>query len=1214
MKRFPVRLYMNVVVGLAICAGLYATSRYSYLLFHTIAEVFSIVVAFGIFVVAWNSRRFLDNNYLLFIGIAYLFVGCLDFVHTISYRGMRIFPGDDPNPATQLWIAARYMESISLFVAPFFLKRTIRVGIIIAVYCAAAVLILLSIFSWHVFPDCFVNGTGLTPFKKTSEYIISLILIGSIGLFLRHRQNFDRTVFVYVVWSIVLTIGSELAFTFYVSVYGLSNFIGHVLKILSFYLIYKALIETGLSRPYDLLFRNLKQSEATLREQREWLRVTLTSIGDAVIATDTAGRITFLNPVAAMLTGWRPEEAVGQPVEGIFKIVNEMTKEPGQDIVRRVLSERRAVSLENHTALVSRDGREIPIEDSAAPIEDFSGRITGVVLVFHDVTEKRRAQQALRESEERLRLATESAALGTWDFDPVTGDLNWSQSCKAIYGLPPDAQLDYETFLGRVHPDDRQRVRGAVEEALRSSGDGCYNAEYRALWPDGTERWIASAGRAFFSSVIGQPLAVRLIGTVIDMTERKKAETRLQRSLQRFELLSRTAEELLQASDPQNVVESLCGKVMEHLDCHAFFNFLADHEAGRLRLNACSGIPPVEAERIEWLDYGVAVCGYVAQSGSRIVAEHIPTTPDERTELVKSYGIKAYACHPLVGPEGEVMGTLSFGTRSRETFTDEDLSLMKAVTDQVAVAMVRMKNAEALRKAHDELEERVRDRTVELRRQADLLDLAHDAIFVCDLRGTIIFWNAGAEKLYGWSRREACGAVSQDLLQTTFPEAYRVILARVIRDGRWEGELRHRKKDGNEIRVLSRWRLQRDGEGQPVALMETNTDITEQRRLEQQLRQTQKIESIGTLAGGIAHDFNNILAAIIGFSEMAKDRTPRELPTWRYMERVFNAGVRGRDLVKQILMFSRQAEQEKRPLQLGSVVKETVKLLRASLPATVDIRTNVNKESGFVLADLTQMQQVVMNLCTNAAFAMRQKGGKMVIDLSDFAFSSQEKAPYPDLAPGSYVKLTVSDTGEGMTPAVAERIFDPFFTTKPKGEGTGLGLSVVHGIVTSHGGAITVSSEPGEGSTFDIYLPKYQEDQSETSGNGDGEGAVPGGRETILFVDDEEALADLGSEILGELGYNVVTRTNSRDALALFRLDPSRFDLVVTDQTMPDLTGIDLAREVMVVKPDIPVILCTGFSHLVDADSARAAGIRGFVVKPLTKKEIALAIRKVLDR
>jgi signal transduction histidine kinase/BarA-like signal transduction histidine kinase len=380
------------------------------------------------------------------------------------------------------------------------------------------------------------------------------------------------------------------------------------------------------------------------------------------------------------------------------------------------------------------------------------------------------------------------------------------------------------------------------------------------------------------------------------------------------------------------------------------------------------------------------------------------------------------------------------------------------------------------------------------------------------------------------------------------------------------------------------------------------------REVEDQLRRAQKMEALGTLTGGIAHDFNNILAAIIGFTELVAGHAVKGGRDARHMERVMEAGIRGRELVKQLLTFIRKTEQEKKPLPVSSIVKETVKLLRATTPSTISVRVNALSEAS-ILGDPTQIQQVLMNLCANATYAMREKGGSLDIELSEMSVSPSNGDPQ-GIAPGQYVKLVVRDTGTGMSPDIMDKIFDPFFTTKKLGEGTGLGLSVVHGIVKQHEGSITVESEPGRGSTFTVYFPQIFGDL-ETDAVTDDE--IPTGSERILFVDDEEALVEMGEDILAELGYEVTARMNGREAVALLKEDPSRFDLVITDQTMPEMTGIELAGEVLATRADMPIIMCTGFSHVVDADKARAAGVKAFALKPLTKREIARTVRHVLD-
>jgi len=391
-------------------------------------------------------------------------------------------------------------------------------------------------------------------------------------------------------------------------------------------------------------------------------------------------------------------------------------------------------------------------------------------------------------------------------------------------------------------------------------------------------------------------------------------------------------------------------------------------------------------------------------------------------------------------------------------------------------------------------------------------------------------------------------------------------------------------------------------------------DMTEKERLEQQLRQAQRLEAMGTLAGGIAHDFNNILAAIVGYTELAMMETAEKSNTRHNLEQVLLASKRAKELVKQILTFCRQTEQEKKPVNVASIFKEALKLLRASIPATVEIREDIEVKpaASTVLADPTQMHQVFMNLCTNAAHAMRETGGTLGIEVKNVEIR-QGEAPlaHLSLTPGTYLKLSISDTGHGMSPEVMERIFEPYFTTKDKGEGTGLGLAMVHGIAKDHGGTINVYSEPEKGSIFHVYLPVIEKEEEEVR-----EPAIqlPRGNERILLVDDEAMLVEVGSQMLELLGYRVTTRTSSVEALELFRAGPDQFDLVITDMTMPQMSGDILARELRKIRPSIPVIICTGFSERISPDRARLMGIQGFAMKPLVIKDLAGIVREVLDK
>jgi PAS domain S-box-containing protein len=373
-------------------------------------------------------------------------------------------------------------------------------------------------------------------------------------------------------------------------------------------------------------------------------------------------------------------------------------------------------------------------------------------------------------------------------------------------------------------------------------------------------------------------------------------------------------------------------------------------------------------------------------------------------------------------------------------------------------------------------------------------------------------------------------------------------------------------------------------------------DITETRRLEEQLQRSQKMEAIGTLAGGIAHDFNNILSAVLGYTEISMQEAQPGSMLQKNLREVFKAGDRAKELVQQILTFSRQTEHELKPIQVKVIIKEALKLLRASLPATIKIHQEI-KSDALVMGDATQIHQVLMNLCTNASHAMQDEGGTLEIRLENIALDSGFTARHPGLKPGNYLNLTVSDTGHGIIPDALERIFDPFFTTKEKGEGTGMGLAVVHGIVTSYDGAIYADSEPGKGSTFKVFLPVIE---NRTEPEKRFEKTILLGTERILFIDDEQPLVTIGKQLIESLGYTVTTRTSSTEALEFFKAQPGNFDLVITDLTMPNLTGDQLAKQLIAVRSDIP-------------NSAREIGIRALVMKPILMHQIAETIRQVLD-
>lgn len=400
--------------------------------------------------------------------------------------------------------------------------------------------------------------------------------------------------------------------------------------------------------------------------------------------------------------------------------------------------------------------------------------------------------------------------------------------------------------------------------------------------------------------------------------------------------------------------------------------------------------------------------------------------------------------------------------------------------------------------------------------------------------------------------------------------------------------------------------------GQLKGVIEYVRDITKQKQIEEQLQQMQKMEAIGTLASGIAHDLNNILTPIIGNTELAILTMPPG--SWQdNLNAVLVAAQRAKDMVRQILTFSRKGSPIRKPFRLQPLIKSAIKLLRSLLPASIEIRQNIDMACGPVLADATQIHQVIMNLCANACHAMQEKGGILEISLSEVKLIKDHDYQTVILPAGDFLLLTLKDTGHGMEKEVLERIFEPYFTTKSESEGTGMGLSVVHGIVKGHDGAIIAQSEPGKGSTFQVYLPRIEAVGIEISPDASGREPTPLGSERILIIDDEEPIIGMMNDILTHLGYRVTSLTNSTEALELFCAQPNDFDLVITDQIMPLLSGEELTEKMLAIRPDIPVILFSGNDFSMSEKKAQAIGARKFLLKPLAMNQLAVSIREILD-
>ena len=498
------------------------------------------------------------------------------------------------------------------------------------------------------------------------------------------------------------------------------------------------------------------------------------------------------------------------------------------------------------------------------------------------------------------------------------------------------------------------------------------------------------------------------------------------------------------------------------------------------------------------------------------------------------------------------------------------------------------------------------------KRYRSLFENNHVAMLLVDPEnGDIIDANLAATAFYGWTHQELIEK-SMHEINTLAAEALEKKIADAVKEEQNHFILKHQVADGS-VRDVEVYSGPIDIGGKSL-LYSMVYDITqrleaerEKEKLQKMLIQAQKMESIGTLAGGIAHDFNNVLSSILGFSELALDGVEKGSEIEEDLHEIRTAGMRAKDLVKQILTFARQSDETVKPIQVNTIVKEVLKFLKASIPTTIEINENINSDS-FIMGSPTQVHQILMNLCTNASQSMENNGGILELSLNDI--NIDRSSEIKDLKFGEYIKIEVKDTGIGISPQNIETIFEPYFTTKAVGEGTGMGLAVVHGIVESYGGKIKVESQLNKGTNFAVYLPitKKRKIYSSTE-----TANLPSGNERILFVDDEAAIVKMGARFLQQLGYFVTSRTSSLEALELFRLKPQEFDLVVTDMTMPNLTGDKLAVKLIKIRPDLPVILCTGYNKTISEKNATNIGIKAFTYKPIVQADLAKTVRKVLD-
>jgi len=902
------------------------------------------------------------------------------------------------------------------------------------------------------------------------------------------------------------------------------------------------------------------EMEQALAESEEQFRRAIMSAPQPIMLHAEDGQVIQVNRAWTGLSGYSSEQ-----IKTIDDWVN--LAYPGKAAqvkkgIQRLYGLGESTTEGEFTVRTAGGGRRI-WQFSTAPLGRLPDGRHLVLSMAVDLTERKRAEEQTQASEERFRSLVNNVPGVVYR---CLVDQHWtmiylSDEVEDITGYPADDFIGnrVRAYASIIHPDDREMVEREV--ALALDEDRPFSLEYRLLRADGKVAWVFERGsRAQNGGQEGRWLD----GVILDITSAKRDQQ------------AREQSEALYTTLFQGIPDAI---------------FLLETRPGR------------DGEIIQANQAAADMHGYqldeiVGMNVRQLNTEHYAAQAPDRLQDMMASGWAIFELEhrrkdgtvfPLEVRGGAV-------TLDGERF---GIAIERDISE-------RLESENALRASEDRFRELFNNMSSGV------------AVYAPSPDGQKFFFkeiNPAGLGIVGLEREDIIG---RDVVEV-FPGVAGLGLLEVFRRVMQTGEAEHLPLSAYEDNNLSLWvenYVCRLPSGEVVAIFE---DVTKRKqaeaervKLESQLRQSQKLEAIGTLAGGIAHDFNNILMAIMGYADLALEDLPKDSPSAESLEQVIAASERAKSLVRQILSFSRREGPDKAPLDVANLVGEVFTMLRASIPTTVEMRLDEPLAHDQVLADPVQIQQVIMNLCTNAAQAMEKKGGVLRVGLARVELDSETAAAYALLEAGSYLCLSVSDTGVGISREVMDRIFEPFFTTKQASQGTGMGLAVAHGIAVNHGGMITVYSEHGKGSKFNFYLPVYGGADQWVQEPSLAPGEFRGDGERVFFVDDEPALADLGKRMLGGLGYRVNSFDNPKDALEAFLADPQACDLLITDYTMPKMTGVELGAAFLKERPELPVIVCTGFNNQLREDRARGQGIQMVLYKPLARKDLAQAVRRAL--
>jgi len=841
--------------------------------------------------------------------------------------------------------------------------------------------------------------------------------------------------------------------------------------------------------------------------------------------------------------------------------------------------------------------QKIEIENKGKWYEGIWEPLTEDLYVHYifDITERKLVEEEAKRSELKFKLAMETIkdvfwistyGIGKMVYISPAYEVLWETDCTNLYMSP-------KSFLEKIHPEDLNAYQETIEK-YHAKGFS-YESEYRIVKKNGDIAWIHEKGYPIVKEFDGQKL---MTGTCSEITVQKFTQNLAQAQLELSFELGRV--------DTLENGMNLCleaALLVSDLDCGGIY--LVDKKSGNFDLVFHKGLSKNFVHNTSCFEKGSDNATLVMM-GNPIYTKH-QQLEVSLNDSEKKENLRAVAILPIKY-QNQVIGCLNIASHNKDDIPNLSRIALETISNQIGSSITYLNTQITLRDSEEQF------RT--------FFNQSFQFSILLDKSGMILAINEICHLVYGNLAKGVVGKPIWDAdWWSQFPETVnktKIAIQIAVEGNNSSDEIQFFDENRKIHYGMRTFSPIKDSEGKTRLISLVGMDITKIKKAEQekielltQLQQLQKIESIGNLASGIAHDFNNLLFPIIGMSEMLMEDFPSDSPEYQDANEIFKAGKRGSELVTQILSFSRRYEHKLMPVRVQKIMKEVLKLTRSTIPSSIEIQINIQQDCGMVLADPTQLHQVGMNLITNAYQAIKSASGKINIGLKEVINNKREPL-HTSLSPGKYVQLLVADNGIGMAPSVIDKIFEPYFTTKARGKGTGLGLAVVYGIIKEHKGDILVTSHEGKGTSFKVFLPLIQKKGSMNNPSIH-EFNLTKGNERLLILDDEKTVVNIISKVLTRLGYKVTGYTNSRKALIKFKSDPDNFDLIISDMTMPEMTGDEFASEILSIRPEVPIIICTGFSERIDKERAESIGVRGFLMKPVLKSEMAHLIRKLLD-